>query len=450
MTDFIVPSFLQTLRDKYRKRVLSTISERPVEKNALKYWRDHLFASTIYYLIPLSIIALVPGMYLAYTEGLTFLVIADIFAIVVLLSVAFVPGINISLRKVLFGLGLYAVTIALLFYLGTFGPGLMYLLAITVFIVLITDQKYGVASVIFNGFICGVFGFAMHNQWWGLSLTGTYTIESWIAVSVNLIFLGFLAVLLIPKLFTGLQTTIEKQKKLQSDLEKSRDELKYKNNELEQFTYVVSHDLKEPLRMVKSFVTLLDKRYSEEIDDRGKKYIHLAVDGADRLTQFIDDLLEYSRVGRVHSTFKQVDLNDVIHNIKTVFESQPDYRGSIEIEKELPEVHAVPVTMKMLFQNLVSNGLKYQPEHAEPLVKISSEDAGTHWKFRVSDNGIGIEEKYIDQIFEMFNRLQSNDVYSGTGVGLAICRKIVDLHKGRIWAESTVGEGTDFIFTLKK
>lgn len=389
-------------------------------------------------------------MYLAYTEGLTYLVIADIFAIVVLLSVAFVPGINISLRKVLFSAGLYAVTIALLFYLGTFGPGLMYLLAITVFIVLITDQKYGVASVIFNGFICGVFGFAMHNQWWGLSLTGTYTIESWIAVTVNLIFLGFLAVLLIPKLFSGLQTTIEQQKKFQSDLEESRDRLENKNNELEEFTYAVSHDLKEPLRMVRSFLTLLDKRYSKQIDDRGKKYIYFAVDGADRLGEFIDDLLEYSRVGRIHSSLREVDINSLLESLKTVFESREDFRGSIIMDNNMPVIKAVPVTMKMLFQNLVSNGLKYQPEDGHPVVKISSEDAGTHWKFQVSDNGIGIEEEFREQIFKMFNRLHPNDLYPGTGIGLAICRKIVELHNGRIWVESTVGSGTDFIFTIKK
>jgi len=446
-----------SLFSAYRNAVYKNASTPKAKTDALQYWRNNLFAATVFYLIPLSLIALIPGVYLAYTEGLLFLVLADIFAVGSLLTIAFVPGMKVYSRKILFCLAFYMVSLALLFYLGTFGPGLMYLLAFTVFVVLIFERKYGFWVVFVNTLICIFIGYAIHHQLWSDIILPVYDLENWIAVSSNLIFLSFLTVILIPKLFRGLQGTIEEQNRLKSELEQNQtklesslNQLEQKNSELEEFAYAASHDMKEPLRMVRSFLKLLNDRYIDLIDERGKKYIHFAVDGAERLNVFIDDLLEYSRVGRMYDSFEGVDVGEVAKDVAKVYKKDKLYSRAIINCGELPTIHAVPVSVKMLFQNLIGNALKYQRKGMVPEISVSCEDIGEYWKFRVSDNGIGIKKEYFDQIFQIFNRLHSNDVYSGTGVGLAICRKITEQHGGTIWVESSEGKGSDFFFTFPK
>lgn len=427
----------------YRDIVYKNCATEPEKNDALNYWRNNLFAATILYLIPLSLIALIPGIYLAIIESLVFLVIADIIAIFSLATVAFVPGIPVLYRKLLFCAALYTVSVALLFYLGSFGPGLLYLLAITVFIVLIFEKKYGFWAVTINALVCIVFGFAIHFEWWDNPILSIYDLRSWLTVTSNLVFLSFLAALLIPVLFDGLQQTIHEQYRL-------RDELEEKNRELEEFAYTASHDMKEPLRMIRSFLKLLDNKYSDIIDEKGKKYIHFAVTGAQKMAIFIDDLLEYSRIGRVYSAFEKTDISKILDDVKDSLTNEAVNIDAVISYSDMPVVNAVPVLLKMLFFNLVSNAFKYQEAGNRPEINILCEDFGSHWQFSVSDNGIGIDEIYQEQIFQLFKRLHSDEVYSGSGMGLAICRKIVQHHGGRIWVESQPGTGTTFKFTLEK
>ncbi|TVR37377.1 MAG: GHKL domain-containing protein, partial [Balneolaceae bacterium] len=298
-------------------------------------------------------------------------------------------------------------------------------------------------AVALNTLVCILIGFVIHFEWWDNHILSEYDLRSWLTVTINLVFLSFLAALLIPVLFGGLQQTIHEQYRL-------RDELEEKNRELEEFAYTASHDLKEPLRMIRSFLKLLDDRYSDIIDEKGKKYIQFAVSGAQKMTAFIDDLLEYSRVGRLYSAFEKTDISLILDDVSETLINDEVSKEAVISYSGMPVVKVVPVSIKMLFNNLISNALKYQDSGNRPEINIKCVELDSHWQFSVSDNGIGIDEIYHEQIFQLFKRLHSGDEYSGTGMGLAICRKIVQHHGGKIWVESQPGTGTTFKFTLKK
>lgn len=237
---------------------------------------------------------------------------------------------------------------------------------------------------------------------------------------------------------------------LNQSLEKQTKELAASNSELEKFAYVASHDLQEPLRMITSFLAQLERKYERLLDEKGKQYIHFATDGAKRMRQIIQDLLEYSRVGRIDMKREEVDMNEVLQSV-TILQRKKIEEKSAEVDwGQLPIVKANKGTMQQLFQNLIQNALKYQEKVNKPRIKIWSEDAESHWKFYVKDNGIGIDPKYSDQIFNIFQRLHGRDEYSGTGVGLAICKKIVEDHGGVIGVDSELGKGSTFYFTIEK
>ena len=247
-----------------------------------------------------------------------------------------------------------------------------------------------------------------------------------------------------------IEQLVDREKNLSRELEEQSRELQESNRELERFASVASHDLKEPLRMIRSFMELLEKKYSAQLDETAQKYIEFAVDGSSRMTALIDDLLEFSRVGRKYTEFEEVDVNKLIEEILDHYNpSIKEKNASVKVH-DMPDVRAVPVSLKLVFQNLISNALKYQKKAVDTVIEIAANDRNEHWEFSVSDNGIGIEEKYLDQIFELFERLHASDEYPGTGMGLATCKKIVHQHGGEIWAESEPGKGSTFHFTISK
>jgi PAS domain S-box-containing protein len=233
-------------------------------------------------------------------------------------------------------------------------------------------------------------------------------------------------------------------------LEKQAHELSISNAELEQFAYVASHDLQEPLRMVSGFLTQLEKKYGEQLDDRAHQYIDFAVDGAKRMRQIILDLLDFSRIGKEEEDFVDVDLNEVVNEVCLLHRKQIEELNAEVLFDNLPTIKGHPSPMIQLFQNLISNGLKYRHAETRPKILIKAKELKNEWKFTVKDNGIGIEEKYFERIFNIFQRLHNKTAYSGTGMGLAIVKKIVENQKGRIWLESEVGKGTTFYFTIPK
>lgn len=226
------------------------------------------------------------------------------------------------------------------------------------------------------------------------------------------------------------------------------EEIQRSNAELEQFAYVASHDLREPLRMVSSYVTLLERRYADILDDEAREFIGYAREGAQRMDRLVIDLLEFARIHR-RDDANPTPAGEAVETALRHLQLAIGQSGArIEIPVPLPEVRADPGQMVSLFQNLVSNALKYRAPDRPPLVRITAERAGDMWEFQVADNGIGIEPEYFDRIFRLFQRLHPHDSHEGTGIGLSVSKKIVEHHGGRIWLGSTPGEGTVFHFTL--
>ncbi|WP_243718945.1 ATP-binding protein [Actinomadura sp. 7K534] len=234
-------------------------------------------------------------------------------------------------------------------------------------------------------------------------------------------------------------------------LDEQTEELRRSNAELEQFAYVASHDLQEPLRKVASFCQMIERRYGDQLDERGQQYIAFAVDGAKRMQALINDLLSFSRVGRMSRPEESVDLNDVArHALDNVETLREETGAEIEVG-DLPEVSGDRTQLTQLFQNLIGNAIKFRREGVPPRVVIDAHRAGDEWEFRCADNGIGIEPRYAERIFLIFQRLHPRDEYAGTGIGLALCKKIVEYHGGRIWlAPDGNGDepGTVFHWTL--
>ncbi len=226
-------------------------------------------------------------------------------------------------------------------------------------------------------------------------------------------------------------------------------ELSASNKDLEQFAYVASHDLQEPLRMVSSFLQLLEKKYKHLLDDAGKQYIHFAVDGAERMKRLILDLLAYSRAGTSKELSASIDMNEIAREVASTFTFALKDSGGEIILNKLPAITAVKSQMEQLLQNLVSNAIKYRGNQP-PRIEISYEEQELYWIFKVADNGLGIDERFFEKIFIIFQRLHNKTEYSGTGIGLAICKKIVERHGGSITVESEPGRGSTFIFSIKK
>jgi PAS domain S-box-containing protein len=227
-------------------------------------------------------------------------------------------------------------------------------------------------------------------------------------------------------------------------------ELAVSNAELEQFAYVASHDLQEPLRMITSFLTLLESKYGSIIDEKGKKYIDFAVDGARRMRQIILDLLEFSRVGRYEEDQEQVNLNEIIEEVQILYRRQVEDQQAIISSEKLPVITSYKGPMRQVFQNLLSNALKYTAAGVAPRVTIEVIDFEDHWQFSVADNGIGIGKEYFEKIFIIFQRLHNREAYTGTGMGLAVTKKIIENLGGKIWVDSVEFMGSTFYFSLPK
>jgi signal transduction histidine kinase len=231
-------------------------------------------------------------------------------------------------------------------------------------------------------------------------------------------------------------------------LQQVAEELTRSNRDLEQFAYVASHDLQEPLRKVASFCQLLQRRYAGQLDERADQYIAFAVDGAQRMQRLINDLLAFSRIGRVTSNFTDIDLNQLVANAAGHHQQRLEEAGGEVVWADLPTVRGEEPLLSALIANLVSNSVKFQRPGVAPHIEISARQDGEHWEITCADNGIGIEPEFAEKVFVIFQRLHGKEAYPGTGIGLAVAKKIVEYHGGRIWVESTPGAGTTIRFTL--
>ncbi|XVQ15734.1 sensor histidine kinase [Spirillospora sp. CA-255316] len=236
-----------------------------------------------------------------------------------------------------------------------------------------------------------------------------------------------------------------------ADLDAQTEELRRSNAELEQFAYVASHDLQEPLRKVASFCQLLQRRYQDKLDERGNQYIEFAVDGAKRMQVLINDLLSFSRVGRLYDDRRRIGLDDPLDKaLSNLQESIEESGAVIERPESLPEVEGDMTMLTMLWQNLVGNAVKFRSPGRPPVVRVECAESGEGWELSVTDNGIGIAPEFADKIFVIFQRLHGREAYSGTGIGLALCKKIVESHGGRIWLDTEHSGGARIRFLLPR
>jgi len=242
----------------------------------------------------------------------------------------------------------------------------------------------------------------------------------------------------------------ESLQKLNENLEQHAKELAISNSELEQFAFVTSHDLQEPLRMISSFLTQLERKYGDQLDEKAHQYIHFAVDGAKRMRQIILDLLDFSTIGKSIDLKEDVDINEIVEETCQLLRKVIEETGAIIVKESLPIIKAQRVVIAQIFQNLIGNAVKFSHKEPPPKVVISASEKKNEWIFTVKDNGIGIDEEYFDKIFTIFQKLHQNEEYDGTGMGLAIVKKSVENLGGKIWVESTPGEGSSFMFTIKK
>jgi signal transduction histidine kinase len=238
---------------------------------------------------------------------------------------------------------------------------------------------------------------------------------------------------------TEKKSIVERQKKEQEIL----------NKELEQFLYIATHDLKEPLNTVNGYVELFRKKYAGKFDQTADTYLTYIHNSVNLMKELVKDLMDYSIIGNEKNTEK-TDLNDLVRNIITGLQSSIENKQA-EIEVgDLPTLYVHPREMGVLFQNLISNAIKFSRDGVSPKINVSSEQKNGHWQFSVKDNGLGIDKKFYEKIFVIFQRLNPRSKYEGTGIGLAHCKKIVELHKGEIWVESIPGEGSEFYFTIQE
>ncbi len=240
---------------------------------------------------------------------------------------------------------------------------------------------------------------------------------------------------------------ITERKKAEEMLKLNINELARSNAELEQFAYVSSHDLQEPLRMIGSYLQLLERRYQGRLDDKADKYIHFAVDGAARMQHLINDLLEFSRVSTRAKELEVTEVESIYNQVLINLEVSIKENNVVFTHDPLPEVMADDIQLTQVFQNLISNAIKFRGND-DPKIHIGVIRKSDQWLFSVQDNGIGIDSKHKDRIFEVFKRLHKRRDYPGTGIGLSICKKIIERHGGNIWVESEFGHGSIFYFTL--
>jgi signal transduction histidine kinase len=248
--------------------------------------------------------------------------------------------------------------------------------------------------------------------------------------------------------FAMLEVAISEHKQAEKRVQQTLANLERSNRELEQFAFVVSHDLQEPLRVVASYVQLLEKKYKGVLDEKADLYIHFAVDGVSRMQKLIKELLAYSRITTSGNEFRPVDTNKMFDEAMANLSAAIEESHAVVTKDDLPTVSGDEIQLVQLMQNLIGNAIKFRRPDIPPLVHVSAKREWVEWVFSVRDNGIGIEPEFSDRIFLIFQRLHTRGDYPGTGIGLTLCKRIVERHHGRIWVESVPGAGSTFYFTV--
>jgi signal transduction histidine kinase len=325
---------------------------------------------------------------------------------------------------------------------------IFYLLPI-IFVTWFINTKAGVFMSIVSTIVWHIAGFMIYQ---------TYS-SSIILYWNSIMQLGFFLIIVL--IFSALKTEYEKKanliiqlndtladlKRSEEDLIQKTRELTESNAELERFAYVAAHDLKGPLLAVEGFILRLKRRHKDKLNSDAENIIGYALDGTNRMKALISDLLAYARVGTKTDNYKLINCDDIVKRAISNLQIEIDEKGAIVTHDHLPDIFTDETQMTQLFQNLIGNGIKFYKDET-PRINISAKRKDNEWIFSVSDNGIGIENKDAERIFDIFQRLHSSSQYQGTGIGLAICKKIVERHGGKIWVESEPDKGSIFSFSI--
>lgn len=422
----------------------------------LGFWKNKLFADLVALVFPLALIFLIPGLIYCFQKELYELAIYNTLAFSLLCFIAFYPKLSIKIRKTLFMICIYFVFFFLFFYIGLLGPALLYLYCAAVFGVLIFVIKQHYLWSWINTLICILICVLIYFETPASVIMGTDLIE-WIVISSNLVVLSFITTTLAPIPFQGLEESLIKQVKLKEELDKEKEVMKKtlflleeKNNQLEQFNNLASHDLQEPLRNIHTYIELLDNRYSDQLDGRAKKYINFTLNGAKQINNLVRQMLDYSKVGLEDIAVEEVDINELVYEVVELLKINEQLE-TVEIEyTNLPTIRASRIGLFLVFQNLIQNALKFRKKEGRLKIEIKYEEQKNFHTFLVSDNGIGIADEYKKFIFELLKRLHSQHEIPGSGIGLASCKKIIERHQGEIWVESQLDIGSTFIFKIFK
>jgi signal transduction histidine kinase len=265
-----------------------------------------------------------------------------------------------------------------------------------------------------------------------------------IMITLTIVFL----VILVWSSMKSINHVDNQRLKTKKDLKKLVEELKHSNDELQQFAYITSHDLQEPLRSITSYAQLIEMRYKGQLDEDADDFIDFMVSGATRMKSMIQGLLDYSRIGTQGGEFKLTDTEEVLSVVFSNLKALIEENNAEITHSPLPIIFADENQINSVFQNLIGNALKFRKEGIKPKIHVSAQKTSNEYVFSVSDNGIGLEEQYCDRIFEVFKRLHAIGEYEGTGIGLSIVKRIIERHHGRIWVESSLGVGSTFYFTI--
>lgn len=443
---------------RYKSAIFNNNQLSKTDNRDLLFWRKYLFSNVLIFLFPLCFIALIPGLYVSYLTDQKIIFAVDLIAFFSFVMLTFYPRWSFRTRKNIFTFTNYFLAFALLLLMGLTGPGELYLLSTAVFSVLIYPPKNKFYWPVISLLICLTAGLLLYADFISLKIESNLGLVPWLAITSNLIFLSSLASFLLPKVFLGLEKTIQREKKLgytlksnQIELEQVLQELKNKNTELEQFSSIASHDLKEPVRLIKSYMELLKVKYKDQLDEKAQKYIDFAVNSSNHITHLINDLLNYAKLDDHSLEYTTIDLEQLIKESLNLHNDVITEKNAVvNVEINCQKLTGYKALIKILINNLLNNALKYIEVGQTPYISIVVDESEENVYLKISDQGIGISEEFQEKIFQMFTRLHSKSEYEGTGLGLAICKKIMEKHKGNIILKSQLNKGSTFTCVFPK
>ncbi len=436
---------------RYENFMLIRLIPQKKPNSDLEYLRNEIFLKCLIYIFPSGIIVLFPGtlnaIYLKQYSVLTFSILTYLIMFIITIPIK----IPIHIKKIIFTLALFNLGFQLFFRLDFIFLGILYWTIANISIVLLYSKKTTLIIGLLNALVCFFIGYLIYSNHLFWFEYVSIDLNKWIIISVNMLFLNIIISILINQLISNLQSVIFKEINSSENLKKSNHLLHAKNDELEHMTYVASHDLQEPLRMVTSFLTQLEIKYKDQLDQRGKQYIHFAMNGAVKMREVMLEILAFSKIGMDNGQLEIIQLNELVDEVLWMNRKLIQENNSQIIIEQLPNMLGHKILLRTLFTNLISNAVKYKSNARISIVKLTCDIEENDYVFKIIDNGIGIPDDKKEQIFQLFNRgdVNKNQV-QGSGIGLAICKKITLLMNGEISVSSVHNEGCTFTVQLPK